>query len=393
MNVAIIPAAGRGTRLGASVAKQFIEIAGAPIILHTLRRFEECPEVTALAVAVPADELAAFEARARASGLRKPLRVVRGGAERSDSILQALEAIADWEPEIVAVHDAVRPFVTPEQIAAVIARARETGAAILAEPSTDTIKEVAGGFIQRTLDRRAIYRAQTPQAFRYELLRRANDAAREAHLPSSAWTDDALLVERLGISIAIVEGSSRNLKITTPEDLARAAEILSFGEGGSQTIARAGIGYDIHRLVEGRKLWLGGVEIEHERGLLGHSDGDSLTHAICDALLGAAALGDIGTHFSDRDPQYAGLSSLHFLRRIGELVRERGFAIANVDATILAERPRLAPHLPRMRERLAEVLGLAPERVNLKAKTNEGLDAVGRGEAIAAQSVVLLAAR
>jgi 2-C-methyl-D-erythritol 4-phosphate cytidylyltransferase len=226
MNIAIIPAAGRGTRLGGPVAKQFLELAGAPIIVHTLRRFEACAEIAALAVALPAGALEAFRAQAQAHGLRKPLRLVSGGRERSDSISNVLEAVADLRPEIIAVHDAVRPFVTPSQISAVLARAREVGAAILALPATDTIKEVEGGLIQRTLDRRRIYRAQTPQAFRYELLRRANAEARAAGLAAEALTDDALLVERLGLPVAVVEGSARNIKITTPEDLMLAEKLF-----------------------------------------------------------------------------------------------------------------------------------------------------------------------
>jgi 2-C-methyl-D-erythritol 4-phosphate cytidylyltransferase len=233
MNIAIIPAAGRGTRFGGSIAKQFIELASAPIIIHTLRRFDQCAEIDALVVALAPAELEAFSKQVGSFRLQKPLHLVGGGRERSDSISNALEAIAAWQPELVAVHDAVRPFVTPMQISAVIARARETGAAILALPATDTIKEVEGGMIVRTLDRRRIYRAQTPQAFRYDLLRRANLEARAAGLASEEMTDDALLVERLGASVAIVEGSPRNIKITTPEDLVLAEklwEVMSDGD-------------------------------------------------------------------------------------------------------------------------------------------------------------------
>ena len=226
MNVAIIPAAGSGSRFGSPVAKQFLEIAGAPLVVHTLRRFDACDAVGAIALALPPAEVAGFAARLPDFGLRTQVRLVAGGAERSDSIRRALDAVADLRPEIVAVHDAVRPFVTPEQIARVIARAREVGAAILALPATDTIKEVEGGLILRTHDRRRIYRAQTPQAFRYELLRRAHDEAHAAGIPAAELTDDALLAERLGLPVAVVEGSAANIKITTPEDLALAAELF-----------------------------------------------------------------------------------------------------------------------------------------------------------------------
>ncbi|MEP7342772.1 MAG: 2-C-methyl-D-erythritol 4-phosphate cytidylyltransferase [Acidobacteriota bacterium] len=226
MNIAIIPAAGSGSRLGGQIPKQFLEISGAPILVHTMQRFIECEDIGAIAVALPADRLDEFRARNQGVKVLKPIFYVHGGAERSDSILNALEAVAELKPEIVAVHDAVRPFVTAAQISAVIAKADEVGAAILALPATDTIKEVEGGLIQRTLDRRRIWRAQTPQAFRYELLMRANQEAKAAGLPSALTTDDALLVERLGAPVAVVEGSPNNIKITTPEDLILAEKLF-----------------------------------------------------------------------------------------------------------------------------------------------------------------------
>src|SRR5215468_10683870 len=206
MNIAIIPAAGSGSRFGGQTPKQFIEIAGAPIIVHTLGKFDECEEIGAIVVALRQEDVERFERALYAHKIRKPVRLAAGGAERSDSILNALEAAKDFRPEIVAVHDAVRPFVSPERISAVIARAREIGAAILALPATDTIKEVENGLIRRTIDRRVIWRAQTPQAFRYDLLLRANEEARAAGLPSAMTTDDALLAERLGLPVAVVEG-------------------------------------------------------------------------------------------------------------------------------------------------------------------------------------------
>lgn len=223
MNVAIIPAAGSGSRLGGQIPKQFLEIAGAPILAHTISRFVACEDITAIAVALPADRLEEFRAR---NQFPKPIFYVNGGAERSDSILNALEAVAELKPEIVAVHDAVRPFVRPAQISAVIAKAKEIGAAILALPSTDTIKEVENRLIRQTIDRRRIWRAQTPQAFRYELLMEANRRACEERLPSAVTTDDSLLVERLGVPVAVVEGSPNNIKITTPEDLILAEKLF-----------------------------------------------------------------------------------------------------------------------------------------------------------------------
>ncbi len=392
MNIAIIPAAGSGKRLGGQPPKQFLELAGASILAHTIARFVACPDIGLIVVALPADKLETF----RYAPQPKPILYVAGGAERSDSIYNALQAAAAYQPEIVAVHDAVRPFVTPAQISAVIAKARATGAAMLALPATDTIKEVEHDLIVRTLDRRRIYRAQTPQAFRYELLLQANAHARATGLPSALTTDDALLVEQLGHTIAVVEGSPSNIKITTPEDLAVAEKL--FEQMTDQPFRlppsafRIGIGNDIHRLVEGRRLILGGVEIPFEKGLLGHSDADSLSHALTDAILGAAGLGDIGTRFSDKDPRWQGADSQMFLRHAYELAQARGFSIANIDATIQAEQPKLKPHIPAMRARLCATLGLDESQLNLKAKTNETLDAVGRGEAIAAQAVVLLMA-
>jgi 2-C-methyl-D-erythritol 4-phosphate cytidylyltransferase/2-C-methyl-D-erythritol 2,4-cyclodiphosphate synthase len=396
MNVAIIPAAGSGSRFGGQTPKQFIEIAGAPVIVHTLRRFDACRDIDGIIVALHPSEIDAFERRLKPYSLQKPVRLISGGAERSDSILNALEAAKAWQPELVAVHDAVRPFVTPEQISAVLLRAREIGAAILALPATDTIKEVDRGLIQRTIDRRRIWRAQTPQAFRYELLMRANVEARAAGLPPAITTDDSLLVESIGLPIAVVEGSPKNIKITTPEDLVLADRLFEQMDETHSALSpqhsalRIGMGHDIHRLTEGRRLILGGVEIPFEYGLLGHSDGDSLSHAIADALLGAAGLGDIGTYFSDQDPQWKDADSLVFLQHVGHLLNQGGYKVANLDATILAERPRMKPHVSAIKSKLAEALGIDQSQINIKAKTNEGLDAVGRGEAIAAQAIVLL---
>ncbi len=394
MNVAIIPAAGSGTRIGGQIPKQFLEIGGAPILVHTLRRFDECSEIGAIVVALRDDAVEPFRQSLSAFGLRKPVRLVGGGAERSDSILAALEVAREFQPELVAVHDAVRPFVTREQISLVLSKAREMGAAILALPATDTIKEVEDGLIRCTIDRQRIWRAQTPQAFRYDLLLRANREARADGLPSAMTTDDALLVERLGVPVAVIEGSPNNIKITSPEDLVIAERLFEQMNERSSPLAprssllRVGIGNDIHRLVEGRRLILGGVEIPFDRGLLGHSDGDSLTHAITDALLGAAALGDIGTHFSDKDSRWSGADSFVFLRHVCSLLANRGYRIANIDATILAERPKMAPHIPAMKAGLAAAMGIDVSQLNIKAKTYEGLDAIGRSEAIAAQAIV-----
>ncbi|HYE73041.1 MAG TPA: 2-C-methyl-D-erythritol 4-phosphate cytidylyltransferase [Blastocatellia bacterium] len=226
MNIAIIPAAGSGTRFGGQVAKQFLKLNSIPIIFHTLRRFDECNDIQMIVVALPESGIKSFDQELSTYNFQKPIRLVAGGRERSDSILNALHSVAELNPEIVAVHDGVRPFVSPEQISSVINRAKETEAAILALPTTDTIKEVVAGFIERTIDRKRIWRAQTPQAFRFDLLLRANQEARNACLPSDVITDDAFLVERLGVRVAVVEGSPHNIKITTPEDLVVAERLI-----------------------------------------------------------------------------------------------------------------------------------------------------------------------
>src|SRR5262245_19943080 len=391
MNVAIIPAAGKGVRFGGERPKQFTEIAGAPVIIHTLRAFELSPEIDAIVIALRPEDVEIFNRKLSTYTVRKKICLVDGGEHRPASILNALEAIKDWHPHLVAVHDAVRPLITPRMISILLARARQSGAAILAVPATDTIKEVEQGLIQRTIDRQRIYCAQTPQAFRYDLLLKANIEARNAGLLSALITDDSSLVERLGIPVAIVEGEPENIKITTPADLVLAERILAQRKFNRDKPAmRIGIGNDIHRLVEGRRLVLGGVDIPFDFGLLGHSDSDSLTHAIIDALLGAAGLGDIGTHLSDRETRWEGADSILFLQHICSFLGENFYKIANIDATIIAERPRMMPHLPAMKARLSEALQIDHSQINLKAKTNEGLDSTGRGEAIAAQAIALI---
>ena len=228
MNIAIIPAAGTGKRLGSEIPKQFLPIAGVPIIFHTINRFSKCKDVDVIIVALAEDEIPTFGDQTSNYQINKTLHLVPGGKERSDSIKNALNACAALNPDIVVVHDAVRPFVTVDQISAVIARAKETGAAILALPSTDTLKEVTAGFITKTLDRKTIFRAQTPQAFRYELLLKANEQARADNIPSEMMTDDSLLVERLGVPIAIVEGSANNIKITTLDDMKLAGKLITY---------------------------------------------------------------------------------------------------------------------------------------------------------------------
>jgi 2-C-methyl-D-erythritol 4-phosphate cytidylyltransferase / 2-C-methyl-D-erythritol 2,4-cyclodiphosphate synthase len=378
---AIIAAGGSGTRVGGSAPKQFRRLGdGRTILERSVSAFVSHERVSDVVLALPAD--ATFEfADSPADG---KLRTVRGGARRQDSVANAFDAIAAVT-DIVLVHDAARPFVSADVISRAIDAAAEHGAAIVALPVTDTVKQVTmeGGrrVIAGTIPRESIYLAQTPQAFRRDVLAAAVAVGRDgAHA-----TDEAALAELAGYAVHIVEGDADNVKITTAFDLERA-----IGRETAASTVRVGTGYDLHRLVEGRPLIIGGVEIPSDRGALGHSDADVACHAATDAILGGASLGDIGRHFPDTEARWKGASSIELLRRAAALVRTSGYAVANVDVTIVLERPRIAPFLAAIREGLAGALAIAPDCVSVKGKTNEGVDAVGRGEAIAAHAAALL---
>jgi len=307
--------------------------------------------------------------------------IVAGGAHRQDSVRNGL---AKCSLDIIAIHDAARPMVTTEIIERSIEKAEEMGACIAAVPVIDTVKSASNDIVTSTIDRSSLYAVQTPQTFRAELIRRAYD---QAFADGFYATDDAALVERLGEKVAIVPGSYENIKITTPSDLAIAECALG---GAEPREIRTGFGFDVHELVEGRKLWLGGVEIEYEKGLLGHSDADVILHAIADACLGAAALGDIGKHFPDTDPAYKGISSLTLLSRVYELIQADGWSILNVDCAVACEQPKLAPHARAMRRRIAEALSTTHDHVSVKGTTTEGLGYTGRGEGIACWAVATI---
>lgn len=377
---AIIAAGGTGRRLGAPVPKQLLEIDGRSLLEHSVRAFDVHPDVRDLVVVLPGDLAASPPAHLRSTG--KPLQIVAGGERRQDSVANAFDRVPP-DAEIVLVHDAARPFVTADLIARSIAAAVRHGAAIVAAPATDTVKRVASAdrepVIVETMAREHMYLAQTPQAFRRGVLADAVALGRSG----VDATDEAMLAERAGHPVRIVTGDSTNVKITTASDLDAA-------RGRQGTSARAGTGYDLHRLVAGRALILGGVPVPFELGALGHSDADVVCHAATDAILGAAALGDIGRHFPDTAPEWKGASSIDLLRRAAAMVREAGFSVVNIDVVIILERPKIAPYVPRIREGLAEALGIAVDAVSVKGKTNEGVDAVGRGEAIAAHAIALL---
>lgn len=379
--VAIIAAGGRGLRLGHASPKQFLALGGVPILQRSVDAFASCDLVTSLVVALPDD--IAGDPPSYLRGRLKPLRVVAGGARRRDSVAAALAA-ADAAAEVVVIHDAARPLVSDAVIRRTIAAAVEHGAAIAAVRAHDTVKRVdeRSRAITGTLPRDEIYLAQTPQAFRVDVLTRAMQSDGDA-------TDEAALVERTGHPVTVVEGDERNFKITTRDDLVMAEQLMA--PSVSVPHLRVGHGYDLHRLVPDRPLILGGVTIPFERGLLGHSDADVVCHAVTDAILGAAGAGDIGRLFPDTDPRWKGADSLDLLRQAAERLRDMRVTVVNVDVTVIAQRPKLSPHVEAMRQRLSSALGCGVDEVSVKGKTNEGVDSMGAGESIAAHAVALVA--
>jgi len=375
---AIVVAAGRGERLRAPAGKAFVPLRGQPMLAYTLRAVERCPAVGRIVVVVPDDRREEAGELVRTLGLARVGPVVAGGDERQASVAAGLARIGD--PEIVVVHDGARPLVRAEVITAVLRAAAAAGAASAGIPVRETVKEVRHDASARTVKREGLWLAHTPQAFRTALLREAHRRAAEDRFRGP---DDAVLVERLGHTVRMVEDSPTNVKITVPDDLALAEAYL----GGTAVSTRTGLGMDAHRLVPGRRLRLGGVEISHPVGLAGHSDADVLLHAVMDALLGAVGLGDIGTHFPPGDASYKDADSVELLARVGTMVAAAGWTVAHLDAVVLAEAPRIAPYLSQMREQIGAALGIDAAAVSIKATTAEGLGAVGRGEGISAYAV------
>jgi 2-C-methyl-D-erythritol 4-phosphate cytidylyltransferase/2-C-methyl-D-erythritol 2,4-cyclodiphosphate synthase len=379
---AIIAAGGRGARLGGDTPKQLLAIGGKPMLQRTLETFLRAACVHEIVVALPADLAADPPSYLQANS--KPVQIVAGGARRQDSVAAAFACVSP-AADIVVVHDAARPFATEALIERTIEAARDTGAAIAVLPANDTVKEIAADLVERTIPRERIALAQTPQAFRREVLEAALSGARELDRDA---TDEAMLVEQAGYDVSIVLGEPQNVKITTAADLKAARAASGQTE---RPLMHVGNGYDLHRLVEGRPFVLAGVTIPSPVGPEGHSDADVLCHAVTDAVLGAAALGDIGRHFPDTDERWRGAAGLDLLGRAVALVRNHGLAVGNVDAVVIVERPKLAPHVPAIRANLARVLDVDEVVVSVKGKTNEGLGEIGRGEAIACYAVATLA--
>jgi 2-C-methyl-D-erythritol 4-phosphate cytidylyltransferase/2-C-methyl-D-erythritol 2,4-cyclodiphosphate synthase len=388
----VVPAAGRGERFEATAGtsrlpKQYAPLAGTTVLECSLRPLLNEPRIERVVVVVAADDARWGE---RARGSDKVLTAI-GGATRQESVLAGLRALRDHaSPEDwVLVHDAARPCLEAADLAALIA-ALEAGAsgAVLAAPVVDTVKREREGTVIETVDRRGLWRALTPQAFALGALERALEDAAHSNV---AVTDEAQAMERKGVRPVLVQGSAFNIKVTRAADLAAAARILQSAE--SQAMSRRmriGQGFDVHTFGNGDHVVLGGVRIAHDRGVIAHSDGDVVIHALCDALLGAIGMGDIGRHFPDTDPRYRGADSRLFLRTVAALVREAGFGLVNADLTVLAEAPRIAAHRGAMAANLAADLDVAPELINIKATTTERMGFVGRGEGLAAQAAVLL---
>ncbi len=389
--IALIVAGGSGQRFGAERPKQYLDLAGKPVLRRTVEAFLNHPQVGGVRVVIDPAWRDAYDAAVAGLGLPDP---VAGGACRQDSVRNGLEALAaEGTPDLVLIHDAARPLVDEATIGAVIATLADKPGAIAAVPVADTLKRGAKhgtkhgtkgeteSVITGTVDRDGLWRAQTPQGFRFPAILEAHRAAAGLSL-----TDDAAVAERAGLAVALVPSKEDNFKVTTPDDLARATRKLM----SDLWDVRTGSGFDVHRFTDGDFVTLCGLRVPHSHGLEGHSDADVGLHALTDAILGALAAGDIGSHFPPTDPRWRGADSARFLRHAADLVAERGGVIAHADVTIICERPKVGPHRAAMAERIAQILGIETGRVSVKATTTEQLGFTGRREGIAAQAVATI---
>ena len=370
---AVILCGGSGTRMGAAGNKTLLQTGGVPAVVRSVKAFSGAADGTVLVTRGGEEDIFA---QVLADHGVSVLAIVPGGADRQASALCGLKALPE-DADIALIHDGARPFVTEAIIRRVIDSVQQYGSGVAAVPCRDTIKRADGnGAVLETLDRSTLWQMQTPQGFYVKDLLAAHAAAKER------YTDDAALMEAAGKApVRLVLGSPDNIKLTSPEDLRMVNGMLT---------PRIGTGFDAHRLVEGRELWLGGVKIPYEKGLLGHSDADAPLHALADALLGAAVLGDIGKLFPDSDPQYKGISSVLLLEEVRKRLTNAGFTIGNVDLTIVCQAPKLAPYIPQMREKIAKALAISAEQVSVKATTTERMGYEGRGEGISAQAVAMV---
>lgn len=385
---AIVPAAGRGKRMGGQGNKLLLELAGTPVLVYTLKTLHNCPYIKEIIIAASKEDIPLIKGLVAEHDLTKVASVIAGGVERQDSVYQALEAVSP-DLAFILVHDGARPLLTGEDLEVFLENSTDLDAAIMAVPLKDTVKKVdEQGWVLETPPRDELRAVQTPQIFRRTLLEKVHKIAREKTYYA---TDDASLLEWQGYPVKIIAGSYENIKVTTPEDMLWAETIMNQREGEQKVkTAKIGLGYDVHALVEGRPLILGGVEIPHNKGLLGHSDADVLIHAVMDAILGACALGDIGKHFPDSDVRYKGISSKMLLAEVVQLADSEGYQLGNLDCIIVAQKPKVSPYIEQMRANLAEILRADICVVSVKATTTEHLGFEGREEGISAQAIVCL---
>ncbi|MGQ0676853.1 MAG: bifunctional 2-C-methyl-D-erythritol 4-phosphate cytidylyltransferase/2-C-methyl-D-erythritol 2,4-cyclodiphosphate synthase [Rhodospirillales bacterium] len=385
--IALIVAAGRGHRFGGETPKQYLKLGGAAVLRHCLAVFLGHPRVGQAQVVIHPDDRALYDAAVAGLDLPPP---VHGGAARQDSVRLGLESLEKRAPDLVLIHDAARPFVDAPIIDRTLDALSRSPGAIAAVKVADTIKRAGkDDAIAGTLDRAALWRAQTPQGFRFREILTAHRAAAGRGPKAAELTDDAAVAERAGLEVALVAGSEDNFKVTTMDDLSRAERVLAARGGGGET--RVGTGFDVHRL--GKKqdyVTLCGVRVPHDSGLIGHSDADVALHALTDAILGALGVGDIGSFFPPTDARWKDADSAVFIRHAADQVTARGGAIVHLDVTIVCERPRVGPHRAAMARRVGEILGLEPSRVSVKATTTEELGFTGRREGIAAQAVATI---
>ena len=389
MNAAVIVAAGRGSRMGLGRNKVLADVAGVPVIVRTVRALAETGLFDGGVVLVTgAEDMEEMRGLMAAHGLDVTL--AQGGEDRQQSVYNGLRAV-NPAAEIIAIHDGARPLVTRAVIERTIESAKRCGSGVAAVMLKDTVKRVdAEGAVVDTPNRETLRAVQTPQTFAAALIRGAHERFAAS---AERATDDAALAERAGCRVMLTEGDVENIKLTTPEDMLLAQQVILRREGrteGRSAQMRMGHGYDVHRLVEGRKLILCGVEIPYEKGLLGHSDADVALHALMDALLGAAALGDIGRHFPDTDPAYRGADSGKLLDHVVSLLARRGYAVGNADVTIICQRPKLKDYIPQMQANVAAHLGVDVDCVNIKATTTEKLGFEGEGLGISSHAVACI---
>lgn len=371
--VALVVGAGEGRRFGGELPKQYCPLAGQPVMRRSLLAFLSHPDVTTVKAVIHPNHWDLYEEAARGLGLPEP---VIGGALRQQSVARGLESLTADKPGTVLIHDAARPLVSGAVISRVLAALQDSPGAIPALPVADTLKRGSGNIISATLDRQGLWRAQTPQGFRFgDIL----DAHRQA--AGEDLTDDAAIAERAGLAVALVEGSEDNFKVTEPGDLDRAERL--FGAGDTRT----GMGFDVHRFSDGDHVMLCGVRIAHDHGLEGHSDADVGLHALTDAILGAIGADDIGAHFPPTDPEWKDAASDVFLHHAGQLVKAQGGRISNLDVTLICEAPKIGPHRDAMKKRVAQILEISEARIGVKATTTERLGFTGRREGIVAQAV------